>query len=576
MIQRACQAVGIDLGTTFSSLAYMDAQLTPRVAQDSSGRSVLPSVVFFDDGEVIVGEIAMEQALTRADRVVQFIKVHMGDEWRREINGRTHTPESISAIILAQLVLEAESQIGPIGEAVITVPAYFTEKRRRATQQAGEIAGLKVIGTLNEPMAAALAYGLHREQKDQTALVYDLGGGTFDVTVVRVSPSELVELATLGNRQLGGKDWDEALINHVADDFQKRHGVDPRTSLDARQELIVECERAKRRLSQLRKTSIKMHAFGKEHVCDVTRELFEELTAPLLQTTRLTTEIALEDARLQWADIDRVVLVGGSGHMPMVREMLQQLSGKPPDTGVNPVLAVALGAAQYAYLLETGQAPLAVRTEKGEQAEGAGASERVPPPEQPTLQLPALKFVTAHGVGVRARVQGRDANVVLIHKNTPVPCRASQSFTTFATNKEGAISRLAVAITQGDTPDLALAELLGVGQISGIPKGEKSGQPVTVTMEFDEQGRLHVHAVYVRTGAALQIDLEVPGGLTEAKVDEYRRLLETSGLARGEDAQRPQEKGQKPSTATIPPLQQFEELDALEDDEDDVPLLEPI
>jgi molecular chaperone DnaK len=575
MTHRACQAVGIDLGTTFSSLAYMDAQLTPRVAQDSSGRSVLPSVVFFDDGEVIVGEIAQEQALTRADRVVQFIKVHMGDEWRREINGRMHTPESISALILAQLVLQAESQIGPISSAVITVPAYFTEKRRRATQQAGEIAGLQVIGTLNEPMAAALAYGLHREQQDQTALIYDLGGGTFDVTVVRVSPTELVELATLGNRQLGGKDWDEALINHVADDFQRKHGVDPRTHLDARQELIVECERAKRRLSQLRKTAIKVRAFGKEHVCEVTREVFEELTAPLVQTTRLTTEIALEDARLQWADIDRVVLVGGSGHMPMVRGMLERASGKRPDTGVNPVLAVALGAAQYAYLLETDQAPRAVRTEGRDQPASDETVAELQDQERPALQLPSLKFVTAHGVGVRARVKGQDSNVVLIRKNTPVPCRVSQSFTTFADNKDGAISRLAVAITQGDTTDLSLAELLGVGQIRGFPKAEKSGRPVTVTMEFDEQGRLHVHAVYVRTGADLQIDLEVPGGLTEAKVDEYRRLLETSSLARSDDANRLQEKNLKPSTATIPPLQQFEELDALDDD-DDVPLLEPI
>jgi molecular chaperone DnaK len=575
MMKRACHAVGIDLGTTYSSLAYLDAQRMPRVVQDSSGRAVLPSVVFFDDSEVVVGEIAQEQALTRADRVVQFIKVHMGDEWRREINGRVHTPESISAIILAHLVREAEAQIGPISQAVITVPAYFTEKRRRATQQAGEIAGLNVIGTLNEPMSAALAYGLHQEQKEQTALVYDLGGGTFDVTIVRVSPTELVELATLGNRQLGGKDWDEALVNYVADDFQTKHGEDPRTHLDARQELIIECERAKRRLSQLRKAAIKMHAFGKEHLCEVTREEFERLTTPLLQTTRLTTEMALEDARLGWNDIDRVVLVGGSGHMPMVREMLEQLSGKRPDAGVNPVLAVALGAAQYAYLLETNQAPRAVRSKGDHEPHAPAAAAVADDQEQPTLQLPSLRFVTAHGVGVRARVKGQDANVVLIRKNTPVPCRVSQSFTTFANNKDGLVSRLAVAITQGDTTDLALAETLGVGQISGFPKGEKAGQPVSVTMEFDEQGRLHVHAVYVRTGADLQIDLEVPGGLTEAKVDEYRRLLEANGLARSDETRPSQETSRKPSTATIPPLQQFEELDALDDD-DDLPLLEPV
>ncbi len=568
MMHRACQAVGIDLGTTFSSLAYLDAQMTPRVVQDSSGRSVLPSVVYFDDDEVIVGEIAQEQALARADRVVQFIKVHMGDEWRREINGRVHTPESISAIILAHLVKEAEAQIGPVSQAVITVPAYFTEKRRRATQQAGEIAGLKVIGTLNEPMSAALAYGLHHEKNEQTAVVYDLGGGTFDVTIVRVSPTELVELATLGNRQLGGKDWDQALIDFVADDFRKRYGSDPRNSIDTLQELIGECERAKRRLSQLRKASLRLHAFGHEHVCDLTREQFERMTAPLLQTTKLTTEMAIEDAKLTWSDIDRVVLVGGSTHMPMVREMLAQVSGRRPDTGVNPVLAVALGAAQYAYLLETDQGPREVRS---------GGRDDVQPPPSARPQLPAIRFVTAHGVGVKARVNGRDSNVVLIGKNTPVPCSVSQSFTTWTKRQDGVVNKLAVAITQGDTRELELAETLGVGQITGFPRGEKAGQPVSVKMEFDEQGRLHVHAVYTRTGADLQIDLEVPGGLTEAKVDEYRRLLESSGFARSSDAApAPAPPAVRPpvSDDAIVTLHNVADTDDLDDD--DLPLLEPV
>ena len=203
MSKRGCESVGIDLGTTFSAMAYMDDQSTPRMIQDGSGQAVIPSVVYFDDDEVIVGDIALQQARMHPERVVQFIKVHIGDDWSRKFNGIDHTPESISAIILAHLLREAEPQIGPVTSAVITVPAFFTEKRRRATQQAGEIAGLNVIGTLNEPMAAALAFGLYRENREQTAVAYDLGGGTFDVTVVRISPNELTELATYGNRQLG-------------------------------------------------------------------------------------------------------------------------------------------------------------------------------------------------------------------------------------------------------------------------------------------------------------------------------------------------------------------------------------
>ena len=240
MNERACEAVGIDLGTTYSSLAFMDNSLMPRVVPDSSGQTVMPSVVFFDGNEIIVGEMALQQAKLCADRVVQFVKVHMGDPWRKEILGRVHTPESISAMILGQLVKEAEPQIGPISKAVITVPAYFTEKRRRATQQAGEIAGLEVIGTLNEPLAATLAYGLHHTDQTQVVVVYDLGGGTFDVTVVRISPNMLEELATAGNRQLGGRDWDQALIDHVANDFQRAHGQDLRRDAQAMQDLLLE------------------------------------------------------------------------------------------------------------------------------------------------------------------------------------------------------------------------------------------------------------------------------------------------------------------------------------------------
>ncbi len=558
MNQRACLSVGIDLGTTYSSVAYVDSLFQPRVVADSSGQTVIPSVIYFDEHEVIVGEIALENARVHADRVVQFVKSHMGDDWKREINGKVHTPESLSAIILAHLVREAEPQIGQIPSAVITVPAYFSEKRRRSTQQAGEIAGLKVTGVLNEPMSAALAYGLHREEKEQTVVVYDLGGGTFDVTVVRITANELEELATFGNRSLGGKDWDQCLIDHVADDFQRVHGIDPRQSMQVMQNLQLQCERAKRQLSKLPRTTISTSAFGKAHEIDVTRAEYEELTAHLLVSTKLTVEIALEEAGLRWNQVSRVLLVGGSTHMPMVRRMLQDLSGFPPDTGVNPVIAVALGAALYANMLETDSAPKAIHLKE------APANVELPvpvkaasPARSSAASLPSVRFVTAHGVGLRLR--GSDGNLynqVLIPRNRSVPTSCTREFIT--QREKGRSSRLKFVVTQGDAEDVDLVEILGTLYLTGIPAEEPGGQPVEVTMKFDSQGRLNLDAVYLNTGQSLQQALEIPGGLKEEEVQVYRKMMEDTGLIRSRS--RPRSSGG---------------LEAiLLEDEDDLPLLE--
>lgn len=549
MNQRACQSVGIDLGTTYSSIAYLDAQKTPRVVCDSSGQSVMPSVVFFDDEEVIVGEMALSQAKLRADRVVQFVKVFMGDKWRQEFNGQVHTPESISAIILGQLVREAEAEIGEISSAVITVPAYFTEKRRRATQQAGEIAGLNVLGTLNEPMSAALAYGLHRTDQEQFAVVYDLGGGTFDVTVVRITPNELEELATNGNRQLGGRDWDQTLINHICEDFARVHGHQIPEDLQAMQDLQIECEKAKRRLGRMAKTSIRLHAFQQDYSLEVTRELFESLTAHLVQATKLTTEIAIEDAGLDWSKVSRVVLVGGSTHMPAVRKMIKDVSGIVADTGVNPVVAVALGAATYAHMLETGQGIREIRTLPNVNAANAPqASDLLPPsalapsqdpsPEPAPADaspLPQVRFVTAHGVGIKVKANGEWRNVVLISKNSSVPSTQTKRFRTTGTPL-GTVSHIAIEITQGDTPNVDLVEILGVGAIA-VPANEAAGQPVDVTLEFDAQGRLHARAIYVATGKEMSMSIAVRGGLQEEEVDMYKTFMQETGLAKPFDAE---------------------------------------
>ena len=535
MNQRACQSVGIDLGTTYSSLAYVDTQMMPRIVADGSGQAVMPSVVFFSDDGIIVGEMALEQAKVAADRVVQFIKVHMGDPWRREFLGREHSPESISAILIGQLIKEAEPQIGPIPSSVITVPAYFTEKRRLATQQAGEIAGLKVIGTLNEPMAATLAYGLHHSDREQKVVVYDLGGGTFDCTVVRISPNELEELATSGNRQLGGKDWDQALIDFLAESFRQAHGVDLREIPQATQDLVLECESAKRRLGRMTKTTIRVHAAGHEHQVEITRDAFEEMTEDLLHATRMTTELAVSDAGLSWDNIARVVLVGGSTHMPSVRRMIQEMSGKPPDTGVNPVLAVGLGAAIYAHMLETGHAMRALQQRsviepEDEEAIKIGEGEAPPLPPMPISpeSIPTLRFVTAHGVGLKVRSGSERINRVLIPKNTAVPASVTKRFLTKASGMGG--TEIRIELTQGDTTDLAAAEPLGTGRIRGLPAGEPDGQPVDVTMRFDGQGRLHVYARYVPRDQRMEMTLEIPEGLQPEEVEAQRRYLEDTGF----------------------------------------------
>ncbi len=686
MHPRACEAVGIDLGTTYSSLAYMDGNFTPRIVPDALGVAAIPSVVCFGEREILVGEAAREQARVRPEQVAQFIKVQMGENWRRTFQGYEYTPESISAIILRHLVREAVPQIGPIRKAVITVPAYFTEKRRRATQMAGELAGLEVIGTLNEPLAATLAYGLFRQEEEQLAVVYDLGGGTFDVTVVRVAPNAIEEIATRGNRQLGGKDWDQCLIDRFADDFLRKFGKDPRTDPQATQDLLIECERAKRRLSQLNKAAVRLQAFGYEHALEFSRAQFEMLTAPLLQSTKLTTELALEDAELTWDKISRVVLVGGSTHMPAVRTMLQQASGRVPDVDVDPVTAVALGASIYAYILESGQSltetrqqaapestlmpvvvgsdmtsslfplrmdeftqsefsqppaapqsgdsavrdvrfveaspprapgtifdseapdeplditdieelapplpslrplparmplprnlaadaptldlpvvvpepPAALRPSAAAAPALAAVSEPtdvrslkagpavvsnavqvgksplikpVPPsdPFAPTTIMPKVRFVTAHGVGIKSNSAGGPQNSVLIARNTSVPTEVTRRFF-IAKQVTSAHQYIKVEILQGDNPRIELAEVLGVGKIEGFTEHQSAGQPVDVTISFDVQGRLHVRAVYVPTGQAMLWSMEIAGGLQEAEVWTQREFLNKSSLFDG-------------------------------------------
>ncbi len=554
---RACQAVGIDLGTTYSSLAYIDPQGTPHVATDSSGQTLTPSVLFFGDEQILTGELALQFARHDAQRTVQFVKARMGDAWEYEVDGHRHSAESLSAIILRHLLGEAEPQIGPISTAVITVPAYFTEKRRQATEQAGRIAGLKVLGVLNEPLAATLAQGLHSSEDQRNVVVYDLGGGTFDVTVVRVGAGEIRELATHGNRTLGGRDWDQRLLDWAADDFQRTHNADLRHDPQAVQDLRIDCEQAKRRLSQSETAQITMFAQGKRHVATITRAQFEDATADLIQTTKLTVRMALDDASLTWADIDRVLLVGGATYMPAVREMLAAEAGFPADCGVNPIEAVAKGAAIYAQMLELESAavisPLAENrpdpppTAVGEVDESApdssppedhlpasGAYTLAPAEESERRQKtaaehpPRLRFVTAHGVGVKVLSGGQWKNSVLIPSNSLTPVEARKRFVTASKTQTGV--RITFEVTQGDTDDADSAEVLGVGRLDDFGGLEPAGRSIDVIMRFDEQGRLTVSAQYENQEAECVLAIEISNGLQEQDIARHNEHLHTAGL----------------------------------------------
>ncbi|HEX7380429.1 MAG TPA: Hsp70 family protein, partial [Pirellulales bacterium] len=357
-------AVGIDLGTTFSAVARLDETGRPVTVPNSEGDLTTPSVVLFDGDDVVVGKEAVKAMATEAERVADCAKRDMGSrQYRRTVDNKTYPPEALLAYILKKLCDDAARQVGPFNKAVVTVPAYFDEVRRKGTQDAGYMAGLEVLDIINEPTAAAVAFGFQQgflnaqgaAHAPQKVLVYDLGGGTFDVTLMEIKGAEFVALATDGDVQLGGRDWDQRLVDFTAEEFLKAHQhdprFDPRTDPSTAGALWRECEDAKRALSARKKASITCHFRGESLRVEVSREQFQALTRDLLDRTQFTARQVLREANLDWGAVDRVLLVGGSSRMPMVVDMLRQLSGKEPDASVSPDEAVAHGAALHAGLI---------------------------------------------------------------------------------------------------------------------------------------------------------------------------------------------------------------------------------
>jgi molecular chaperone DnaK len=511
--------VGIDLGTTFSTLAMLDPDGNPVAIANDEDEVETPSLILLaDSGHVVVGPSRTRAAIEDPEHVVDRVKRYMGNaEYKRTFDGREITPEFLSALILKKLRQDAEKRIGKIGNAVITVPYYFNDSRRKATQDAGRIAGLNVIDIINEPTAATLTYAWHRgelgggseNQTPHLALVYDLGGGTFDATVVRYTPRHFQVLATDGDVHLGGIDWNDRLVNYVAEEFKARHGRDPRESPATLQMLRHDADQTKIALSQGHTAGISCRHEGKSISLQVTREQFEQMTADLLQRTYDTAQLVLEQAEVTPQQLDALVLVGGSTLMPKVPQMLATLTGKEVFQGLSPHTAVAQGAAIHAAILEA--------KFRGEASE---VSERI----RKLLRNVKQEDVNSHGLGIAARhpKTGKTVNHVMIPRNSKLPTEVKRTFATSEPNQQ----RVTIKVIEGDAPDPAACSLLGNCRITGLPKDLPKGSPIEVTYSFDSSGRVHVRAVDTTGGKQAEIAIERKGGLSANELDAFTSLAE--------------------------------------------------
>ena len=507
--------VGIDLGTTFSSIAQVNENGEPVPLENEDDDVETASLILLaESGHVIVGPNRNRAAMEEPENVVERIKRHMGvTNYKRMFDGREVTPELISSLILKKLKQDGEKRIGEISNAVITVPYYFNDTRRKSTQDAGKIAGFNVIDIINEPTAATLTYawsrgelGVSNVQMDRPRriLVYDLGGGTFDSTVVEYTPTHFHVLATDGDVKLGGIDWNDRLVDHVMKAFLEKHNVDPSNSAKAIQVLRNDCDMAKIQLSERDETAITFRHEGKSITVRITRDEFEKMTLDLLQRTADTTEFVLEQADLEFGQLDAVVLVGGSTLMPQVRNMLRNLTGIEPYTELDPHTSVAKGAAIHAAILEAKY--------RNDDSKSSDKIKRM-------FEGINQEDVNSHGLGVVAidPKSGKAVNHIMIPRNTTLPFSKSQ---TFQTNKENQ-SRVSVQVLEGDAPDPIACSLLGKCRITELPENMPKGSPVEVTYSFDKSGRISVSARDKATNKEAKIDIERRGALSEQQVDSF-------------------------------------------------------